>query len=54
VILTWQESGGPPVKPPERKGFGSLLIERVAESELGAARFEFPPQGVVCTFEISL
>jgi PAS domain S-box-containing protein len=53
VILTWQESGGPPVKPPERKGFGSLLIERVAESELGAARFEFPPQGVVCTFEIS-
>jgi PAS domain S-box-containing protein len=54
VILTWQESGGPPVKPPERKGFGSLLIERVAESELGAARFEFPPQGVICTFEVSL
>ena len=54
MMLTWQESGGPPVKPPEQKGFGSLLIERVVESELGAARFDFPPQGVICTFEISL
>ena len=52
--VTWQESGGPPVKPPEHKGFGSLLIERVVEAELGAARFDFRPQGVTCTFEISL
>jgi two-component system CheB/CheR fusion protein len=54
MLLTWQESGGPPVKPPEHKGFGSLLIERVVEAELGAARFDFLPQGIVCTFEISL
>jgi len=54
MMLTWQESGGPPVKPPEHKGFGSLLIERVVEAELGAARFDFRPQGVTCTFEISL
>jgi PAS domain S-box-containing protein len=54
MILTWQESGGPPVKPPEQKGFGSLLIERVVEAELGATRFEFLPQGVICTFEIPL
>jgi len=25
--LRWQESGGPPVLPPGRKGFGSRLIE---------------------------
>jgi PAS domain S-box-containing protein len=54
IVLTWQESGGPPVEPPEHKGFGSLLIERVVESELGAARFDFLPQGVTCTLEISL
>jgi two-component system, chemotaxis family, CheB/CheR fusion protein len=54
MTLTWQESGGPPVKPPEHKGFGSLLIERVVEGELGAARFDFSPQGVTCTLEISL
>ena len=27
VRLSWQESGGPPVAPPTRKGFGSRLIE---------------------------
>lgn len=26
--LRWQESGGPPVQPPTRRGFGSRLIER--------------------------
>jgi two-component system, chemotaxis family, CheB/CheR fusion protein len=54
IMLTWKESGGPPVKPPEHKGFGSLLIERVVAAELGAARFAFLPQGVTCTFEIAL
>jgi two-component sensor histidine kinase len=26
--LVWQESGGPEINPPQRKGFGSHLIER--------------------------
>ena len=25
--ITWRETGGPPVKPPTRRGFGSQLIE---------------------------
>ena len=54
IVLTWIESGGPPVTPPEDKGFGSLLIERVVGSELGAATFDFPPEGVTCTLEITL
>ena len=28
VRLTWTESGGPPVVPPLRRGFGSRLIEQ--------------------------
>jgi PAS domain S-box-containing protein len=52
--LRWQESGGPAVKPPERKGFGSQLIERALDGGQGAARFEFAPQGVMCTLEIAL
>lgn len=48
--LCWQESGGPPVSPPERKGFGSLLIER----SLGNARFDYRAEGLVCTWEVSL
>ncbi len=26
--INWTEAGGPPVKPPERRGFGSTIVER--------------------------
>ena len=29
--LQWRESGGPPVQPPRRRGFGSVMIERAME-----------------------
>ena len=47
VHLRWTESGGPPVRPPERRGFGSTLLDRVLSAQLGAsieARFE--PEGL--------
>ena len=28
LVLTWRESGGPQVEPPDRQGFGSILIRR--------------------------
>ena len=52
--LCWTESGGPPVTPPKQKGFGSLLIERALQNQLGQARLDFDPQGLVCSIEISL
>jgi PAS domain S-box-containing protein len=54
VTLAWQESGGPPVEPPLRKGFGSLLLEQALKSELGRASLEFPREGVVCTVELTV
>jgi two-component sensor histidine kinase len=48
VALCWQETGGPPVSAPERKGFGSLLIEQASD---GKARVEFALGGVSCTLE---
>ena len=48
--LTWTESGGPPVSPPSRRGFGSRLLERGLASELhGEVELRFEPDGVVCT-----
>jgi PAS domain S-box-containing protein len=45
--LSWTERGGPPVKEPARRGFGSTLLERVTGRELGgSARLEFPADGV--------
>ena len=50
--LTWRESGGPPVTPPTRKGFGSRLIEKGLATELGgSARVTYHPQGVECVLE---
>jgi len=47
--LTWTERGGPPVKPPTDRGFGSRLIERGLAAELsGSAAIDFQPDGVVC------
>ncbi|HUD88259.1 MAG TPA: PAS domain S-box protein [Xanthobacteraceae bacterium] len=52
--LCWKESGGPPVQPPKQKGFGSLLIERALQYQLGQARLDFDPQGLVCSIVMSL
>ncbi|KQY98974.1 histidine kinase [Caulobacter sp. Root1455] len=55
LALTWTESGGPPVSPPTRRGFGSRLIERGLASELsGEAHIDFRPEGVVCRIEAAL
>jgi PAS domain S-box-containing protein len=53
--LKWMETGGPPVKKREHKGFGSSLIERGVPLELeGEVRVEFNPSGLICTMEIPL
>jgi len=53
--LHWAESGGPPVRPPARKGFGTTLIERSIGHELdGQATFEYHPQGMACELRFPL
>jgi two-component sensor histidine kinase len=53
--LRWQESGGPAVAPPSRRGFGSRMIERGLAAELqGEARIDWRPEGVVCTIDAPL
>lgn len=52
LFLEWEETGGPPVKPPSHKGFGSTVIQRGLESELQAdVRVDYRPQGLVCTID---
>jgi two-component sensor histidine kinase len=53
--LRWAESGGPPVKMPRRRGFGSRLVEQgLAQDLAGEARLTFAPGGVVCTIAAPL
>jgi two-component sensor histidine kinase len=53
--LRWSETGGPPVEPPRRRGFGSRLIERGIATELGGkSHLEYDPMGIVCKIEAPL
>jgi PAS domain S-box-containing protein len=53
--LVWKESGGPAVVEPKRRGFGSRLIERGIQSDLGGpATILFEPDGLCCRIEASL
>jgi PAS domain S-box-containing protein len=53
--LRWEETGGPPVSPPARRGFGSRLIERSLAHDLGGTvAIEFAPGGVVCVVDAPL
>jgi two-component sensor histidine kinase len=55
LVIDWKGSGGPPVRKPKRRGFGSRLAERAITHELqGTAQISFDPDGVHCKFEIPL
>jgi two-component sensor histidine kinase len=50
--LQWTESGGPPVPPPERRGFGRTLMERVAPHDFGGTgTLTYAPDGVIYVLE---
>ena len=52
IQVSWQESGGPPVQPPQRRGFGQELIERIVPQVLkGTGALHFAPSGVNWNFE---
>ncbi len=49
LVLTWRESGGPPVRPLDHRGFGIELIERSLKHEVhGKAHLDFAPAGLNC------
>lgn len=53
--LEWREQGGPPVRAPDRKGFGFRMIERALAADLaGEAGIGFEPDGLVCRIEAPL
>lgn len=55
LTLVWQESGGPAVHPPLRRGFGTTLIERALSSDLDAeVSREFLASGLRCAIRIPL
>jgi light-regulated signal transduction histidine kinase (bacteriophytochrome) len=51
LVITWHEQGGPPVKKPTRKGFGTTIIDRSVPYDLGgSAKIDYDPAGVRAQF----
>ena len=53
--LHWKESGGPPVEAPLRKGFGELLVRRIAPRDMaGKSEVRYEPGGFEYELEAPL
>jgi PAS domain S-box-containing protein len=48
IVLRWTETGGPAVKPPTRKGFGTRVIESMIQQEMGEFRLDWRVEGLAC------
>ncbi len=46
LCLSWSESGGPPVKAPLGRGFGTTLIEQTVKGRGGSARRSIEEDGI--------
>ena len=55
LVLDWKESGGPAVTPPDREGFGSILIRRSLAKVLSSqVKHDFAPDGVIAEISMPL
>lgn len=55
ISMWWAESGGPPVSPPTRQGFGIRVIERSLAQQFEAeVRLDFAAEGVCCEFNVPI
>jgi PAS domain S-box-containing protein len=46
--MSWTEHQGPPVSAPERRGFGAIVIEAMAQRSVGGAvNLDYAPSGVI-------
>ena len=52
--LTWTEKNGPEVHAPEKRSFGTRLIETLGRQLKGDVRLTYEPAGFVYAFDVPL
>jgi len=53
--IAWIEDGGPPVSPPERRGFGTQFVQRALAREFdGVVSLQFARGGLNCRMRLPL
>jgi PAS domain S-box-containing protein len=49
LVLRWTETGGPPVKPPTRQGFGTrVMASMIRQQAKGEMRLDWRAEGLTC------
>ncbi|AAK24525.1 sensor histidine kinase [Caulobacter vibrioides] len=55
LLIEWAERGGPTVRPPERRGFGSRIVELALPNELGGkVDLDYRRDGLRCSIRSPL
>jgi PAS domain S-box-containing protein len=55
LVLKWEENGGPPVREPVTRGFGTRSLMASVEKQLGGqAAFDWRQEGVICRLQVPL
>ena len=56
LVLVWREDGGPPVAEPDKRGFGTTLLEQAVKHQQGGrVAFDWQrPEGLACTLHLPL
>jgi PAS domain S-box-containing protein len=55
LVLSWEETGGPLVRKPEVRGFGTRSLMTSIESQLGGeALFDWRSEGLICRLSVPL
>jgi two-component sensor histidine kinase len=54
LLLKWAEKNGPTVRAPNKRSFGTRLIETLGKQLRGSVRLTYEPSGFVCAFDVPL
>jgi two-component sensor histidine kinase len=47
--MSWVEHDGPPLSPPQRRGFGTVVMQQMGKRSVdGAVNLDYAPSGVSC------
>jgi len=52
--LSWIERGGPPVKPPTRRSFGTRMMESLGQQLNGQVQLSYDPSGFIYALDVPL
>lgn len=52
IACQWREKGGPPVSDPQRRGYGSELIEGLSVHIAGSVELSYPAEGFIALIKI--